>query len=253
MKMIKWLLLVLFYFGVTTNINAQLLKKLKNKVAQKVEQKIEEKIDKETDKVIDDALDGKKEQTTEDLPSTFSFTSSLEVEITTNNDNSATIEILLGNYTNIYAMSVIAEDMDEQTKIYNVVSPKSTTMFLNVAGMKMKKTVDQDAFSTADFSDKVPANSEELQKTGATKSILGYSCYEYKYVNEGGYVKVWATKDFPSKNKNISMLGMRENSIIEGFVLELETKSGNEIAKMKAVKFNKNKAVTINTNEYKSM
>lgn len=249
MKFSKVLILSCLAIGVSNSTNAQLLKRLK----EKVEQKIENKIDKETDKVIDNALEGKKEQTTEDLPSTFSFTSSLEVEITANDDNSASIEILLGNYTNIYAMSVISEDMEEDSKIYNVVSPKNTTMFMNVAGMKMKKTVVQDAFSNADFSDKVPTNPEELKKTGATKFILGYTCYEYKYENEGGYVKVWATKDFPSKNTNINMLGMREGSAVEGFVLELETKSGNEMGKMKAVKFNKNKTLTINTNEYKSM
>ena len=69
----------------------------------------------------------------------------------------------------------------------------------------------------------------DLKKTGATKSILGFTCYEYKYTNEGGYVSVWATKRLSCKcNTNITMLGMREGGPIEGFVLEIDMKSKNE-------------------------
>ncbi len=184
------------------------------------------------------------------IPSTFSFSSSLEVKMTTEDGSSADIEFLLGNYSNIYAMSLASGDGG---KVYNVVTPKSITMFMDVANMKMKKTVAQEQFSQTNFSDKVPTNPNDLKKTGATKSILGFTCYEYKYENEGGYVSVWATKDFPSKNTNITMLGMREGSIIEGFVLEIDMKSTNDHANMKAVKYNRNKNVTIKTNDYKSM
>ena len=99
----------------------------------------------------------------------------------------------------------------------------------------------------------MPSNPDDLIKTGATKSILGYTCYEYKYTNDGGYVSVWATKDFPVQATKIQMLGMREGGKIEGFILEIDSKSGNETANMKAVKFNKNKNITIHTNDYKSI
>ncbi|TVZ56286.1 uncharacterized protein DUF4412 [Lutibacter sp. Hel_I_33_5] len=187
------------------------------------------------------------------IPSKFSFTSSLEVKMTSNDGSTADMEFLLGDYPSIYGMSIVSEDMGEGGIAYNVITPKSITMFINVSGMKMKKTVAQDQFSQTDFSDKVPSNPDELKKTGASKSILGFTCYEYKYTNEGGYVSVWATKDFPANNTNITMLGMREGGIIEGFVLEIDSKSGNDTGNMKAVKYNKNKSVTINTNDYKSM
>ena len=176
------------------------------------------------------------------IPNTFSFTSSLEVKMTTNDGSSADMEFLLGNYSNIYAMSISSSEMGEDGNVYNVVTPKSITMFINVSGMKMKKTVPQEQFSQTNFGDKVPTNPDDLQKTGATKSILGYTCYEYKYTNEGGYVSVWATKNFPANAANITMLGMREGGIIEGFVLEIDSKSGNDKVNMKAVKFNKNKS-----------
>ncbi len=188
------------------------------------------------------------------IPNSFSFTSSLEVQMTTNGDESSiNMEFLLGNYPDIYGMSIASEEMGEGGKVYNVVTPKSITMFIDVSGMKMKKTVPQDQFSQADFSDKVPTNPDDLKKTGATKSILGYTCSEYKYENSAGYTSVWATKDFPMKGTQIAMLGMNGNSIVEGFVLEIDMKSNNDYANMKAVKYNRNKNVSINTKEYKSM
>ena len=197
--------------------------------------------------------DSKKNNATISIPDSFSFTSSLEIKMTSSDGSSADLEFLLGNYSNIYAMSIAAKEMGNGGKVYNVVTPKSITMFMNVAGMKMKKTVAQDQMSQANFGDKVPNNPEELKKTGATKTILGYTCYEYKHTNDGGYVSVWATKDFPMQATKINMLGMRQNGPIEGFVLEIDMKSKNESGNMKAIKFNRNKNVTINTTEYKPM
>ena len=192
------------------------------------------------------------QNTSVSIPDTFSFSSSLEVKMTTN-DGSADMEFLIGSYPNIYAMSIASKEMGENGKVYNVVTPKSITMFINVSGMKMKKSVPQEQFSQSSLGDKVPSSPEDLKKTGATKTILGFTCHEYKYVNDGGYVSVWATKDFPANNTNITMLGMRQGGPIEGFVLEIDSKSGGNVGNMKAIKYNKNKSVTINTKEYKSM
>jgi hypothetical protein len=150
-------------------------------------------------------------------------------------------------------MLISSTDMEEEGQMYNVITPKSITMFMNIGGMKMKKTVAQDQFSQADFSNKVSTNPNDLKKTGATKTILGFTCYEYKHTNNEGFVSVWTTKSFPIDRKNISMLGMVEDSVIDGFVLEIDMNSGNDKINMKAIKFNQNKNTVINTNEYKSM
>lgn len=46
---------------------------------------------------------------------------------------------------------------------------------------------------------------------------------------------------------------MHDGSFIEEIILEIEMKSGNEKMSVKAVNYNKNKSVIINTNEYKSI
>ncbi|MDD7915401.1 DUF4412 domain-containing protein [Polaribacter ponticola] len=187
------------------------------------------------------------------IPSTFSFSSSLEVKMTSSDGSAVDMEFLTGNYEDIYAMSIASAEMGDEGKMYNVVTPKSITMFMDVGGMKMKKSVAQDAYFQTGFDDKIPADSRDLKKTGATKSILGYNCYEYKHAYEEISVSVWATNNFPASNKNMSLLGIGKVGVVEGFVLEVNYKNGNEMANMKVVKYNKNKAVTINTNEYKSL
>lgn len=187
------------------------------------------------------------------IPNTFSFSSSLEVKMTSSDGSAVDMEFLTGNYEDIYAMSIASAEMGDEGKMYNVVTPKSITMFMDVGGMKMKKSVAQDAYSQASFDDKIPADSRDLKKTGATKSILGYTCYEYKHAYEEISVSVWATNNFPASNKNMSLLGIGKVGIVEGFVLEVDYKNGKETANMKVVKYNNNKTVTINTNEYKSL
>ena len=163
------------------------------------------------------------------------------------------MDILLGDYKDTYAMSIPNEEKDDSGQIYNVITPKLITMFMNVSGMKMKKSIPQEQYASISFNDKIPKKSGTLTKTGATKNILGFTCSEYKYTNDGGYVSVWATKDFPKSGVYISMLGMTQTTPIDGFILEIDSKSGNDKVTMKAVEFKKDHIVTIHTNQYKSL
>ena len=188
-----------------------------------------------------------------ELPSTYNFNKSLEIEITSNNTDAIKMEFLFSNRNDVYAISINEDQMGNQGTIYNVITPTTTTMFMEMSGMKIKKSISSDQFSATNYADNIPENKDLLQKTGATKTILGYNCEEYKYINEGGFVSVWITTNFPVETANIPMLGMSENSRVNGFVLELNSKSGNEFAKVSVVKFDQNKKVTIDTKTYKSM
>lgn len=198
-------------------------------------------------------FDNKEDNLDPKIPDTFLFTSSLEVQITSNGKNSAKMEFLIGQYSTTYGMAITSPDMGETNKIYNVITPETITIFMEVGGMKIKKSASEKQYSKADFSDKAPTNPADLKKTGATKSILGYTCYEYKYTNQADYTSIWVTKEFPIKETYINMLGMSKNNDLEGFVLEMDIKSGKDTANMKAVKFNEKKKITINPNEYKSL
>ena len=188
-----------------------------------------------------------------ELPNTYFFDKSLEILITTNKTESIEMELLFGNNRKIYAMSIGSKQMDEQGTVYNVFTPNKTTMFMDMPGMKIKKPVSVLQITATNYSDKMPENSNSIKKTGATKSILGYNCEEYTYQYNDGHTSAWVTKDFPIKNENLSILGMGKNNVFAGFVLELHMKTRNETIVVKAVKYNMNKSVTINTSDYKLM
>lgn len=189
--------------------------------------------------------------TTVNIPDTFSFTSSIELEITTDENEKVSMEVLLGEYPDIYAMSYADQQMDGSS-VFNVFTPKSVTTFMNIPGMKIKKSISQQEVYKMSFNKNITEDEGEMTKTGAIKTILGYSCEEYRYSNNGGYVSVWASKTFPIQNKKVSMLGMGKDGFPYGFVMEMDIKSGKDNGNIKVVKYNPNKSLIIKTNEYKS-
>lgn len=201
----------------------------------------------------------KKLSPTINIPKAFSFNKSIEVEITDNRNEKYEMEFLLGNYPDIYGMSVAAKEMQGQGSVTMVMTPKSSTAFMNVAGMKMKKSTSLEQMGNQyNMSDKLPDGKDfEYKKTGKTKSILGYNCEEYRvdynYTNSKGSASFWVTKEFPIQNIEMPLLGMKlNNPYLQGFVLELNSNHQGQSWTIKVVKVS-NKNVTINTSEYKKM
>ena len=196
---------------------------------------------------------------TVNIPSSFSFNKSIEIEFTDNRGEKFPMEFLLGNYPDIWAMSVAAKEMQGQGNVTMVMTPKSSTAFMDVAGMKMKKSTSLEQIgSQFNMNDKLPNGADfEYKKTGKTKIILGYTCYEYRvdynYTNAKGSAVFWVSKDFPIQNKELPMLGMKMNNpYFSGFVLEFNTTQKGENYNMKVVNVS-DKNLIINTSEYKNM
>ncbi|WP_347173220.1 hypothetical protein [Polaribacter uvawellassae] len=196
---------------------------------------------------------------TVNIPSSFSFNKSIELEFTDNRGEKQPMEFLLGNYPDIWAMSVAAKEMQGQGKVLMVMTPKSSTAFMDVAGMKMKKSTSLEQIgSQYNMTDNLPEDGDfEYKKTGKTKTILGYTCYEYRvdynYTNSKGSSVFWVSKDFPIQNKQLPMLGMKMNNpYFDGFVLELNSNHNGKNYVIKVTNVS-NKNISINTNEYRKM
>ena len=196
---------------------------------------------------------------TVNIPSSFSFNKSIELEFTDDRGDKFPMEFLLGNYPDIWAMSVAAKEMQGQGKVLMVMTPKSSTAFMDVAGMKMKKSTSLDQMgSQYNMTDNLPdGNDFNYVKTGKTKTILGYTCYEYRvdynYTNSKGSSVFWVSKDFPIQNKQLPMLGMKMNNpYFDGFVLELNSNHNGKNYVIKVTNVS-SKNISINTNEYRKM
>lgn len=201
----------------------------------------------------------KKLSPTVNIPSSFSFNKSIEVEITDNRGEKFPIEFLLGNYSDIYGMSVASKEMQGQGSVTMVMTPKSSTAFMDVAGMKMKRSTSLEQMgSQYNMTDKLPDGADfEYKKTGKTKTILGYNCEEYKvdynYTNSKGSASFWVSKEFPIQNIEMPLLGMKlNNPYLQGFVLELNSTHQGKNFKIQVTNVT-DKNVKINSNEYRKM
>ncbi len=235
--------------------NAQLLKRIQEKVENKAEQKAMEEAEKAADKMLDNVLGTKKKKdnTTEKSSSSYTFNQSITLEIQTDGNEKAQLDFLFDSKNNeVICMKLDNSGNDAGGEVYAVITPTSSTMFMNMPGMKIKKKVSKEEMGNLDYADKVPQKSE-LKKTGKTKTILGYTCYEYFYENEGGKMYAWVTTDFPIKQKFVPILGMKQNGPFEGFVLELSFKTTNESSSVKVIKLDTNANVKIDADAYTSM
>lgn len=201
----------------------------------------------------------KKLSPTVNIPSSFSFNKSIEVEITDDRGEKYPMEFLLGNYPDIYGMSVASKEMQGQGKVIMVMTPKSSTAFMDVAGMKMKRSTSLEQMGNQyNMTEKLPDGADfEYKKTGKTKTILGYNCEEYKvdynYTNSKGSASFWVSKEFPIQNIEMPFLGMKlNNPNLQGFVLELNSTNQGQNWAIQVTKVSE-KNININTSEYRKM
>ncbi|WP_435414006.1 hypothetical protein [Polaribacter aestuariivivens] len=243
MKKLKLHAVFVLFLLIGNSINAQIWKKIKDKAIQKVENKI----DVEVDKTLDKTFEGK-----QDLKSSkYFFNSQVTITIETESSDKASFNLLFGPSKEIVCMQMSSGEDDN---IFNVITPKKIETFINASGMKIRKATSAEEFSGYNNLDKIPSK-EELVKTGKTKNILGYTCNEYEYKNDGGTVKSWVVQgNFPIKVSYAPVLGMVTNGPIKGFVLELNYSAANgEQSKIYVTRIDRNKFLTINTSEYKSL
>ncbi len=243
MKKTKLVTVFMLLFLITSSSNAQLWKKIKDKAIQKVENKI----DVEVDKTLDKTLEGKQKSK---LVKYF-FNGQVTITMETESNDKASFNLLFGPNKDVICMQMSSGENDN---IYNIITPKKIETFINASGMKIRKTTSADEFSMYNNINKIPSK-EDLVKTGKTKNILGYTCNEYEYKNDGGTIKAWVVQgNFPIKASYAPVLGMVTNGPIGGFVLELNYSTTNgEKSKIYVTKIDSNKILTINSAEYKAL
>jgi hypothetical protein len=236
---------------------AQLLKRIQNKVEEKVEQKVEQKAmeeaEKTADKMLDKLLNPSKKKATSSNNNSYTFNQSITIEMQTEGSEKAQLDFLFDSKNSeVICMKLTNMGDESGGKVYAVITPTSSTMFMDMSGMKIKKKVSKEELGQIDYSDKIPQH-DDLQKTGNTKTILGYTCNEYVYENEGGKVHAWVATNFPIQGKFVPILAMKKEGPFEGFVLELTYKAANENGSVKVINVDTNANIKINANEYTSM
>lgn len=196
---------------------------------------------------------------TTQIPNSFSFDKKLSIEVIDSRGDAYPMDILLGGYSDIYGMQMAAKEMQGQGNVTIVNTPKNSTMFMDVVGMKMKKTTKlEDLGDQYSAGDKLPDGADfSYKKTGNTKTIAGYSCEEhrvdYNYVNNKGSASLWISKDFPIQNMQLPMLGMTlNNPYYSGFVMEMNMSNNGRTNVIRVVNVS-DISLKINAGEFKNM
>ena len=127
-------------------------------------------------------------------------------------------------------------------------------IFVDAQGMKIQMSsmnaqsqkMPSDQMANYDYSD--------IKKTGATKTILGYTCHEYTLTDKSNIINMWIAPDFKIPNWFMNQQGQPNPSVnLNGYALEYYIKSDDGNMSMKTIKINEKADVKVVGSDYKKM
>ena len=268
------LTLVTLCVCLTTNTQAQLLKKLGKTAERAVERTLEKKVDqkasKETEKTFDSTFNSKKtikkepnkvdNNTTYTTQETYQFTHKFVMQIESKKQAS-TIHYYLNPKANYIGTSVDLENNNTQMITVMNMDNNTTTMFMEMNNQKSQMTIALDLESITE--DTLEEQQVKITPTGKTKTILNFTCHEYKVEGKDYYGNIWVTQDAgvsfsKSFYKTKAKKGLNQAwlSLVNGLTMEMNitntSKRKEENMIMKCIALEKNN-LTINSSDYKKM
>lgn len=299
----KLLILLCAFALITTDACAQgFLNKLKEKAVESATKKTEERIEKKMDEKIDEGLDeaedsmeNKEESKKQDedpdaatarmmskmfggggdvkLPENYNFDGSFSMETATVSGDKSKIEAKMimhldksGDNIGMQMLEADGKKVDEEDKTFIVFDSELKSMITLTqsgnSGMALVMSLDGiDGLADSLVDDKM--DNLIINKTGKTKSILGYNCDNYIIETEDGTTDAWISHEIKmSTFKAFSFMQAQQkkknatySAIKDGFVLEAETTLKGEKTKsiMRVTELNLNKKSSISTKGYTVM
>ena len=131
-----------------------------------------------------------------------------------------------------------------------VMDGDQTFVFVNTSGMKMQMSSGQMGNQQAQMPSDQMENYEysNLKKTGNTKTILGYNCYEYVMSDNQNSIQMWLASELVIPN-----WFMRNQDVIQGHILEYRVDSPEGQMTITTLEIKNNINKTINPSEYRKM
>jgi hypothetical protein len=299
----KLFILLCAFALIATDASAQgFLNKLKEKAVESATRKTEERIEKKIDEKIDEGLDETEEslkskegsqKQDEDpdaatarmmskmfgggadvkLPENYNFDGSFTMETATVQGDKSKIEAKMilhldksGENVGMEILETDGKKTDEKGKTFIVFDSELKSMITLTqsgnSGMAMVMSLDGvEGLADSLVDDKM--EKFKINKTGKTKSILGYNCENYIIETEDGTTDAWISNEINMstfKAFNFMQAQQKKKSsaygaIKNGFVLEALTTLKGEKTKssMKVTEVNLNKKSSISTKGYTVM
>jgi hypothetical protein len=131
-----------------------------------------------------------------------------------------------------------------------VMDGDETFIFVDTPGMKIQMSSGQ----MGNEQQQMPSDQMEnydyanLNKTGNTKTILGYTCYEYVMSDDQNTIQMWLAPDLVVPN-----WFMQNQQVVEGHILEYSVDSPDGQMTMTTLEIKDDINKTINPSEYRKM
>ncbi len=235
MKRKEIALSVLALLAIQLHTSAQFLdnlgKRVENKVEETITRKAEDKAGEKTEEAVDGVFDsGKKKKkkrkstSTEELKTNYIFSFSATIVIESKEGNSSnTIKQSYGNgyiLANMNGNKMIQDFDAEQIIVLNEEDKSASIMSMQWME-KMMESVTKESKNE---------KNAKIEKTGATKKIHGYLCFEYIITSEDGITQIWFAPNVPFDYNNYlksmaKIFGGKSNTISKGkgYVMEMTT------------------------------
>lgn len=187
------------------------------------------------------------------IPPVYDFDQKITMTVKTSNEDAIDIDYFFNSKnTSILCMRInVDEEIGSAESIYFIFKDDKIEMLMNISGMRIRKTITKEEFNAFSNLEEIPEQSG-ITKTGNSKTILGYSCHEYKTTTDEGSLTFWISPKFPIDNSFAPMLGMRTTSPFNGFVMELYTTASTEKANLKITNVDLNTTLVLDTSLYKN-
>jgi hypothetical protein len=140
---------------------------------------------------------------------------------------------------------------DVQGESLIVMDQGNVFIFVNSSGMKllMSSTPEQESNVTGEMGDYDYTN---IRKTGASKRIMGYTCYEYEMSDDQVEMKMWAAPDFDLPNWFVQQSGAVQTPI-KGYIMEFHIDSPDGKMSSTTIDIKKNINKKIISSNYRKM
>ncbi|GAA5222020.1 DUF4412 domain-containing protein [Membranihabitans marinus] len=290
-------ILMILLFGVYQQSNAQLLQRaIKRGVNRAVERKVEKEAEKQTEKALDSIFQSSDKEVAEnesdsaavaastkrsmgmmqkmlgginsvELPAQFAFDQRIVWEIEDEKGEKMEMDMFYHENSTNFGMNYVDEKKPKnQNFIVMNFEEGYMAMFMNNDGEKQKMTMplNQEAILAAaeESAEKQSGDNITIEKTGKTKTILGYHCEEYLITTEDYIQHTWITEDYEvatgmqgffkqafDKNKKVYA-----PQITKGFPMEIEMirKKNKKTTYMRTKSIDKVNEV-INTADYPAL
>lgn len=203
----KNLLIFILVLSFLTSSEAQIFKKLGKKMEQAaektLEKKVEQKTERETSKAFDSTFNNSSKQKKtnnnpvsfsdkgEDPAATYTFTHKYVMEI---NDGKRTTTL---NYYMTPSGKYFANEIPDQKngKTLTVMDMDKKTMYILMDNKGDKTLMSMGLNFEKATNHAIDETNATITATGKTKTILGYTCHEFKVKSEDVEGSVWVTQD----------------------------------------------------------